>query len=202
MPPLPAREVADFMDVRQLTAALRTGDEAAFAWLHAEWGARINRYCFALAAGDESLAREIAQAVWLRLVRHARVMPDAAALWNWLALAARHAAADLRRKGGRYLHALRRYAEWWSGSAPGPAPAASDEEELLACLEAALRKLEAADAALIGSRYFDRLPLQEIGERHGLSARAVEGRLARLRAKLREAMAHELQTLKRSVNDS
>ncbi|MEQ1852095.1 MAG: hypothetical protein ABMA01_10950, partial [Chthoniobacteraceae bacterium] len=69
----------------RLTAALKRGDEAAFAWLHGEWSGRINRYCFALAAGDETFAGEIAQATWLRLARHVRVMNDERALWNWIA---------------------------------------------------------------------------------------------------------------------
>ena len=110
---LPVTEAFAFGDVPRLTAALKRGDESAFAWLHGEWSGRINRYCFALAAGDETFAGEIAQAAWLRLMRHVRVMQDEQALWSWIACAARHAASDLRRKGGRYLRALRRFAEWW-----------------------------------------------------------------------------------------
>jgi len=181
-----------FGDVRRLTLALRRSDEAAFAWLHGEWSRRINRYSFALAAGDEGLAHEIAQATWLRLVRHVRVMEDEAALWSWIALAARHAAADLRRKGSRYLRVLSRYAEGWGGA--GAAAAITEGDQLLSCLEKAMRKLSAEDAALIESRYFAGESLQETGMRYGLSVRAVEGRLARLRTKLREWVADELNT--------
>ncbi|MFN0126203.1 MAG: sigma factor-like helix-turn-helix DNA-binding protein [Verrucomicrobiales bacterium] len=99
---LPVTEAFAFADVPRLTAALKRGDEAAFAWLHGEWSLRINRYCFAL----------------------------------------NHLTPDER--------------------------------------------------ALIEGRYFTGKSLEAIGARHALSARAVEGRLARLRARLRELIAEEL----------
>jgi hypothetical protein len=37
---------------------------------------------------------------------------DEQALWNWITCAARHAAIDLRRQGGRYYRTLLRFAEW------------------------------------------------------------------------------------------
>ena len=187
---LPVTEAFAFGDVPRLTAALKRGDESAFAWLHGKWSGRINRYCFALAAGDETFAGEISQAAWLRLVRHVRVMNDEQALWNWIACAARHAASDLRRKGGRYLRALSRFTEWWQ-------PAHTDTEadnRLPAALESALRKLTSDESALIEGRYFARESLEAIGIRHALTIRAVEGRLARLRTRLRELIAEELQS--------
>src|SRR5260221_12705311 len=97
---LPATEAFAFGDVPRLTAALKRGDEAAFAWLHSTWGGRIHRYCFALAAGDETFAGEISQTAWVRLERHVRVMRDEQALWDWISCSARHPAAGLRRTGG------------------------------------------------------------------------------------------------------
>jgi RNA polymerase sigma factor (sigma-70 family) len=182
-----------FDDVARLTHALKGGDEAAFSWLHHAWSRRINRYCFALAAGDGTFASEIAQATWLRLVKHVRVMHDEATLWNWIARAARNAATDARRKGSRYLHALFRFAESWTRK---PATHCNDSpDHLLAALEAALEKLTPDERALIDGRYFAGDSLELIGRAGGLSARAVEGRLARLRARLRELIAEELKAL-------
>lgn len=187
---LPVTEAFAFGDVPRLTAALKRGEEAAFAWLHGEWSTCIKRYCFALAAGDETFAGEIAQATWLRLVRHVRVMKDEQALWNWIACAARHAASDLRRKGGRYLRVLGRFAEWWHAAASADDAGLS----LLAALESALNKLAGDERSLIEGRYFAGESLEAIGTRHKLSIRAVEGRLARLRTRLRELIAVELQS--------
>jgi RNA polymerase sigma factor (sigma-70 family) len=184
----PVAEAFAFADVPRLTGALRRGDEAAFAWLHGAWSGRINRWCFALAAGEESFAREIAQATWLRLMRHLRVLPDEPALWNWIACAARHSATDLRRKGGRYLLALRRFFESQPHSADG------SDDRLLPALEAALGNLAPEERTLIEHRYFAGESLEAIGARQALSVRAVEGRLARLRVRLRQLIAQELKS--------
>lgn len=189
---LPAGESYAFADVTRLTAALKRGDESAFAWLHEQWSRRINRYCFALAAGDAAFAAEIAQAAWLRIVRHIRVVGDEPALWNWIACAARHAAVDLRRKGGRYLRALGRFSQWWS---PASFSAPNDAADgLLTSLEDAMSRLTEEERALIEARYFAGDSLAAIGARHSLSERAVEGRLARVRQHLREGIARQLQS--------
>jgi RNA polymerase sigma factor (sigma-70 family) len=189
---LPVAEAFAFDHVPRLTAALQRGDEAAYAWLHGQWSRRINRYCFALAAGDDAFAADIAQAAWLRIVRHMRVLSDEAALWSWIACAARHAAVDLRRKGGRYLRALGRFAEWWTQ--PGEAAHDAAADDLLSALDAALLKLAVDELALIESRYFSGEPLEAAAARRSISVRAVEGRLARLRHRLRDLIAAELRS--------
>jgi RNA polymerase sigma factor (sigma-70 family) len=190
---LPAMEAFSFDDVPRLTAALQRGDEAAYTWLHDRWGRRMNRYCFALAAGDAALASEFAQSTWLRIVRHIRELRDEAALWSWIACAARHAATDERRKGGRYLRALGRFADLFSSSR-----ASGDDidraDSLAAALEQALQHLTTDERALVEARYFSSEPLEVIGRRLSLSTRAVEGRLARLRQRLRELIAAHLRS--------
>ena len=181
-----------FADTPRLAAALRAGDEEAFRWLHAHWNARLMRYCLALAAGDELLAGELAQATYLRVFRHIRPLPDEPALWSWLACAARSAACDLHRTGGRYHRAIARFAEWLRFREPARTDP-PDEVSLLAALDQALAAISDEDRSLIDARYFQRLPLETIGLHLGVSARAIEGRLARIRARLRESIASALQ---------
>jgi RNA polymerase sigma factor (sigma-70 family) len=195
---LPAREAFAFEDAPRLTAALKRGDETAYAWLHERWSRRINRYCFALAAGDEALAAEFAQSTWLRIVRHIRELHDEAALWNWIACAARHAASDERRKGGRYLRALGRFAnlcfaELFSTS-PSSAAGDAGADPLATALDQALEHLTADERVLVEGRYFSGESLEAIGARLSISTRAVEGRLARLRQRLRELIAAQLRS--------
>jgi RNA polymerase sigma factor (sigma-70 family) len=188
----PADGRFSFADTPRLTAALAAGDESAYRWLHAQWNARLIRYCFALARGDDALAGEIAQATYLRVVRHIRELPDETALWNWLACAARSAASDLRRRHG----ALVRFAGWLQSKEPtnGPRDAGgAPEQELLAALDHALARLDGEERNLIEGRYFHGRSLEEIGMARGLSVRAVEGRLARLRGRLRGLVAEALQ---------
>ncbi len=186
------RATFSFADAPALTAALRAGDDRAFRWLHGQWNARLGRYCFALAAGDDALAADIAQAAYLRLAGHVSVLPSEEALWNWLALAARCAAAELRRTGSRYRRALARFADWFALRAPAP----DADAALLAALDSALARLSKDERALLDARYFQREPLERIGTRLGVSNRAIEGRLARLRDRLRQSIAAELLSKK------
>ncbi len=195
LPIVTAQSAFAFADTLHLTTRLRAGDEAAFAWLHREWGVRLNRYCFALAAGDTAFAGEISQATWLRLVRHLRPLPEEQALWNWLACAARHAATDLRRTGGRYRQALDRFLDWWKIREADTEEMPETEAALLHALEKALQQLSPEECALIEGRYFKGDSLLAIGAQCGLTERAVEGRLARLRQRLRDQIANELRSL-------
>jgi RNA polymerase sigma factor (sigma-70 family) len=182
-----------FADTPALTAALRAGDEAAYRWFYDQWHSRLSRYAFALARGNETLAGEIVQATYLRLVRHIRVLPDSEAFWGWLACAARSAAVDLGRTGHRYRNALSRFTDWLRGS-PNPSRDSSDSSEasLSLALDAALAQLTPEERDLINARYFDPVPLEQTAARLNISVRAVEGRLARLRKRLRELITIEL----------
>ncbi|MGB0582803.1 MAG: RNA polymerase sigma factor [Limisphaerales bacterium] len=183
-----------FADVPQLTRALRDGNEEAFRWVHGEWNSRLFRYSFALAAGDEVVAGEITQAAYLRLFRHIRELPNENALWNWLARAARSAASDLRKTRGRYQGALSRFADWWASFIAPSEPDVLDHEKVLtAALDTALAKLDEADRELLNGRYFQQRPLAEMAKEQQTTARAIEGRLARLRTRLRAAIQTELK---------
>ena len=192
---VPSREPFTFDDTPRLTAALRAGNEDAYRWLHAQWNARLFRYCFALAAGDGALADELAQATYLRLLRHVRVLPDETALWNWMARAARNAATDLRRTGGRYRNLLQKLMAWSPTRVeanPIVDAEGGESATLLAGLDAALARLDSKERSLIEQRYFQGRSLADIAREDEASVRAVEGRLARLRRKLRMLMAEAL----------
>jgi RNA polymerase sigma factor (sigma-70 family) len=181
-----------FADVPRLVRALREGDAGAFRFLHAEWNERILRYCFALSAGDGALATEIAQATYLRIFKQVQPLPDEAALWNWITRAMRSAAIDLRRVGGRYSRALGRFADWLRFGL-GAEPDATSESRMFAALDSALGILEPEEQHLIDCRYFKREPLETIAARCGTTARAIEGRLARIRARLRSNITSALR---------
>src|SRR5687768_11860504 len=147
-----------FADTPRLTAALARGEEDAFRFLHAQWNARLSRYCFALAAGEEAIATELTQAVYLRVFKHIRSLPDEEAMWGWITRAARSAACDSRRIGGRYRRALALFGEWLRCRlSRNP-----DGDSVVEALDAALEQLNSEDRALIEARYFERVPLEQI----------------------------------------
>jgi RNA polymerase sigma factor (sigma-70 family) len=187
-----AAEPFTFADVPRLARALREGDAGAFRFLHAEWNQRILRYCFALAAGDGAFATEIAQATYLRIFKQVQPLPDEAALWNWITRAMRSATIDFRRVGGRYRRALGRFANWLRFGF-GARPNAASESRMFAALDHALGNLEPEERHLIDCRYFQREPLEAIAARCGTTARAIEGRLARIRARLRSNIISALR---------
>lgn len=190
----PAPEFS-FADTPTLTRALRAADEAAFRWLHTRWNPRLFRYSFALAQGDDSLTSEIVQATYLRMVRHMRELPNEEALWNWIAQAARCAATDLRRRGNRYRRALERFTSWMGltlEQAGTDTTLHDPEQDLFAALDKAIASLTTDERLLLEARYFARRRLAEVAGVSGSSARAVEGRLARIRQKLRQRLTLEL----------
>lgn len=177
--------------VLRLTGAVRAGNERAFLELHTRYYRRLTRYALVMARGDENTAAETVQAAFLRAIRHLRPLPDEAALWAWLARAARSAAADAGRSRRRYATLLTKVAALFSREQPLP-----DETESIwfAALEAALAGLDPDEHALVEARYFQRLSLHELAASLTVSERAVEGRLARLREKLRRSILQHLAT--------
>ncbi len=191
--PSPERRVVSLANTPDLTRALRAGDEDAFRLVHDAYNGRLMRYCLALAAGDLAVAGELVQSVYLRLYRHVRELPDEAALWNWMVCAARSAACDLGRTNGRYRRALERFTEWLCGRQSATRQTEDSGTDMQRALDLAVATLPEADRLLINARYLERVPLDEIGRRCGVSARAIEGRLARLRSRLRDLVATELR---------
>src|SRR6185503_1954450 len=59
----PAREL------RELTAAVRAGESAAFTELYNRFSLRLYTYLLVLAKGDEVAAREVLQAVVMKMAR-------------------------------------------------------------------------------------------------------------------------------------
>ncbi|MDA1276816.1 MAG: sigma-70 family RNA polymerase sigma factor [Verrucomicrobia bacterium] len=195
----PAKRCLSFHDTPGLTRALREGNEEAFRWLHSQWNQRLFRYCFVLARGDGGTASEISQATYLRLFRGVRELPDELALWNWIARAARSAAIDMQRTGGRYRAALVRFSDWCRDVVTGSnvSPTGDEAEAVLfAALERVLERLEPGERRVVEGRYFEGLSLEQIAGEIDASTRAVEGRLARLRKKLRRLITEELELCK------
>ncbi|HEY5912723.1 MAG TPA: sigma-70 family RNA polymerase sigma factor, partial [Verrucomicrobiae bacterium] len=113
------------------------------------------------------------------------------AFWCWLKVLARSAARDAGRKQHRYLALLESFAsKWRADSEPSP----MNEHSLQAHLQEALEELCAADRQFIEGKYLKGLTVSELAANTGLTDKAVESRLLRLRHQLRQRTLERLRT--------
>lgn len=180
-------------DLARLMCGIAAGDEAAFREFHGRYFDRLYQFLLVVARGQETEAQEALQETLLRVVRHARAFDTEEALWDWLKVVARSAARDGGRKRHRYLALLSRF----TLAHPPPAiePDRPSDDGLSALLEECLAELDPDDRRLIEGKYLDEEPVKALSAQTGLTDRAVESRLLRLRRRLRERLLQKLRTL-------
>jgi RNA polymerase sigma-70 factor (ECF subfamily) len=174
-----------------LTSGLAAGDETAFREFHERYFGRLLRYQLVLACGDEQSARDALQETFTRVARKARRFDDEAAFWSWLTVLARSAAVDGGRRRSRYRAMLSRLR--FGGLRPPAEPGPETETRLHEYLDDALTALAPDDRTLIEAKYFSQATVRELAAQHGLSEKAIESRLLRLRRQLRERILRSLR---------
>jgi RNA polymerase sigma-70 factor (ECF subfamily) len=175
-----------------LTRRLAAGEEDAFRELHRLYFDRLYHFLLAVTRGQEPEAQEALQETFLRLLRHPRVFAEEDVFWCWLKAVARNAARDGHRKHRRYFALLRNFA--LSPGGDPREPAGGDDSRLSALLEESLDELEPADRLLLENKYLDGETVRELATLAGLSEKAVESRLLRLRRHLRARIMEKLRT--------
>lgn len=181
--PAPGADV----EARALAAAIARGDEQAFRTLYERYHDRLLRLSLVLGRGDESLAQDLVQTVFVTAAKKLRRIETEEHLWNWLARVARQKSARAwrqRRRDPALAHAE---------SLPEDCPANTEADSFLEeKLDAAMRLLDADEQQLVRIFYFDRLSHKEIATQFGTTPKAVSSRLERVRAKLRSLMKRAL----------
>jgi len=184
--PMPSALPGSDAEARRLSAAVARGDETAFARLYECYHRRLFCLTLVLARGDELLAAETVQSVFITAAEKLRAVGSEQHLWNWLARVARqHLAKAWRRQK---IDSLMIGMAELPDCAGGVTPDSALEESL----DAALRAMDLEDRRLIELFYFERLSHKEIAEPLGLTPKAVSSRLERVREKLRALVAHKL----------
>ena len=189
-PPLkPSGNTADGApDLRALTRAVRRGDAVAFARFYDLYSFRLYRFLLVLARGDENTAREVCQTAMTKLAKRFEVFDDERQLWAWLCALAKNTFID-------HYRAQRRRDRFVSLEEM-PASIAGEENsvgQLSEILREALAALPPEEREMLQAAYVDNRPLQELADASGLSYKAVESRLARLRLKLKEQLLKNLR---------
>jgi len=177
-------------EARALAAAIARGDEQAFRALYDRYHDRLLRLALVLGRGDESLAQDLVQTVFVTAAKKLRRIESDGHLWNWLARVARQASAKAWRK--RLRDPTMAHAEALTEDCPALVEPDSFLEEKL---DAAMKSLDADEQQLLRIFYFDRLSQKEIADQLGMTPKAVSSRLERVREKLRSlikrALSHE-----------
>ena len=168
-------------DTIRLTRAIVAGDEAAFGEFYDLYSGRLYGFLLVLTSGQEDVAREVHQIVMVKVARKFRVIATEAELWAWLAQVARNAFVDHVRK-----HARRRECALDGAAADceKTQPAAA-EQNLIEQLEEGLQWLDAEERSLLEAVYFDKRAHKDVADESGLTVKAIDSKLGRIRAKLR-----------------
>ena len=175
------------MPEEEILRLLCAGDEQGLDALLRQYGPLL-RYVIAPILPDgadrEDCLSEVSLRIWTGIGSYD---PARGSLRAWLTAIARNAALDRARSNRR------RTAEpLEEAAAAAPAP----EEQLLRrerlqALQRALNELGAGERALFYRKYYYEQSTAQIAAELGLSERAVEGRLYRLKRRLRRALGGE-----------
>ena len=179
------------LGIAALTRRLAAGDETAFREFHAQYFDRLYQFLLVVARGQEHEAREALQETLLRVARHARPFDNETVFWCWLKAIARNAARDAGRKRSRYAALLQSFAFFKRPELP--AAHATADARLSTVLNECVAELSADDRALVQGKYFSGATVAELAQCHGLTVKAVESRLLRLRRELRERALAKLR---------
>jgi RNA polymerase sigma-70 factor (ECF subfamily) len=182
--PLPESSPGSDTEACRIAAGVARGEDGAFRELYDRYQNRLLRLALVLSRGDEALAHETVQSVFLTAASKLRRVESEAHLWNWLGRVARQQIGKAWRQRGRdsAVVSVAELPEW-------PAAGESDSE-LEEKLDAALLAAGAEDRQLIEWFYFDGLSHKEIAARLRATSKAVSSRLERARARLKSLLAH------------
>ena len=175
-----------------LTRRMVQGEETAYRTFYEAYFNRLSRYLLVVTSGDEDAAREALQSTLLRVVRHIKVFPSDDVFWSWLTVLARSALTDQTRKRRRYLAFLDRFT-WHNRTQQAAQDDPEADARLVSLLEGSLGKLPFDERRLVEAKYFERLSVRQMAEALGLSEKAVESRLVRVRQKLKAAILDGLK---------
>lgn len=173
-----------------LTRRLAAHDQEAFREFHARYFDRLYQFLLVVARGREHEAREALQETMLRVASRARVCEDEEQFWCWLKAVARNAARDGGRKENRYRSLLTRF--FTRGQTEGTTTVDNEEARLQALLTETLDELAPDERQLVEGKYFNGTAVKELSADTGLTEKAVESRLLRLRRHLRERLLKKI----------
>jgi RNA polymerase sigma-70 factor (ECF subfamily) len=176
-----------YSDTQSLTGRLSAGEEEAFREFHARYFDPLYRFLLGVCRGDAHAAQDALQSTLLRVARNARAFEREDIFWGWLKAVARNAARDQSRRRHRYWGLLEKFT-FARDSNHEP-----EGEIWREALGESLSEMPPNERELLEGKYILGSSVAELAAQAGLTEKAVESRLFRLR---RELAARVLQKLR------
>ncbi len=182
----------DREDEARLVAALRRGDETAFAPVYDAYRARVFTFILRM-VNRRAIAEELAQEVWLRLATRAHALREDTRLEPWLFTVARNLCISYwRTRGVEGLHDGSQQTIDRVPAESVPPDRRAESGEMRARLENALARLSRPYREALLLVGVEGMPAVTAAAVCGLSAEAMRKRLERAR----EMLAAELETMR------
>jgi RNA polymerase sigma-70 factor (ECF subfamily) len=164
------------VDIASMTRGMTRGDEEPFRTFYVSYFPRLYRYLLVVTRGEEELVRDCLQDTMLRVVRNIRPFTNEAMFWGWLSRVARTAFLyEMRKRKRRQIEAT--YSD--------QTIRAETENRMLRLIDEAIDDLEDEDRGLIIDSYFNKQSHATLAQERGITAKAVESRIARIRKRMR-----------------
>ena len=168
-------------ETASLTKGLTRCDEAAWRSFHAHYFRLLES--MAIARGVPACeAAEIVQRVYLRVLRHAKVIERENDFQAWLACLVRCEAIDATRRVRRRTWLGERFQQWQEQGRNDDTITGDGR------LNDAMQTLTDDERSLLTRHYVEGWSQEEIAAAQASSAKAIESKLARLRRRLRGLM--------------
>jgi RNA polymerase sigma factor (sigma-70 family) len=183
--PRPARcekpPTVNASDTRPQMARIASGDSEAFTLFYRKWFGPMCGEVRRLTGRDESFCLDVVQDAMMKVVRSTPVFADEPSLRAWLSMVVMRCAYDQLR-GEKRRSARER------GDVARSREPSLERDELLRRLSEEMGKLDPDRFALLRLRHGMDWTLERIGAMVGLKAGAVDGRIGRTLASLREKL--------------
>ena len=167
---------------RELAARLARGDEGAFEQVVERYGRRVVGLAARL-LGYADGADDVAQDVFLAVLRKGKQFRGDARLWTWLTAMTVNRCRSLERRRWLKERVFRAIA-WRRDRESVPADRRSERDDTAASVRTAVALLPATHREVIVLRYFEEMSIDEMAEVLSIKRNAVEARLTRARKSL------------------
>ncbi len=185
-----SERTADAVFEEALVMACQANDPAAFAQLVKRWTPRLIRYLTGM-TGHYEVAHDLAQDVWLAVMRGIHHLDNPACFSGWVYRIASRRAADWVQQQQRHRKTLDLQRQNTLPQSCNTSWTSQDSEEV----HHALSQLSTAHREAVVLHYLQAMPVAEIAEAVDLPEGTIKSRLHHARKHLKKLLSDERNTL-------